>query len=334
MIGQALQYNHQLEFDDERHSVHTVDMSTPPKDNSRIVAVPDDDDDGPGHAEYDPQASVDRRMARVSISGFLEKDRLPTAAPVTAPAAAPQPKPEPEQNARERERKARPGDPVQPLRTFAKGGHRFGTYVFLDSSIRARRPQDVVPKPDMVSRDEWWAVHAALFFNHASVLYGRVVDRCQGSGKHGQECVRMRGGRHAEYLFSDGRSGDRAPRSAPAISYISHLFTWLLALLEDPRYFPDRDFATYPDDFDKIFRLFIKRIFRIFAHLNWAHRGHLRQVGAEQQLDDILLHLLFFVKHFKLMDRKEYDVMRKRYDQYAKELGLDTRARKEREERK
>lgn len=244
---------------------------------------------------------------RISISGFLEKDTVNKEPPKA---------PEPELSLEPPVQQAKFSNGVKMVRDYPRGTHRFGLLRFLDSSIRARRPHEIVHKPDMVSQGEWFAVNATLFFNHAARLYGQVEEECENTVK---ACERkMLGGGEAEYLWAGSSSA--APSSTPAHTYILVLFKWLESFLE--RSVPNKDFAEYPANFEKSFKVFVKRIFRLYAHLNYCHRTSL------SDLDPILMHFLFFIKHFKLMERREFDVMRKRYDQYADELGLKVNNKK------
>ena len=283
------------------------------EDDSRILSYDPQDDDTvlsktvPGN---------DKKLARISISGFLEKDAV--IKKDTAQASGEDSEKKNEDKPKKEEKQG-----FRPLRNYQKGSHRFGTLIFLDSSIRARTPLDIIPKPDMITESEWFAVHATLFFNQASVLYLQVQVACREQHRGCRN--KMMGGSRCEYLFSQGKD---QPQSAPAYVYVKNLFVWLESCLDDVHYFPIKDFAEYPGDFIKVFKTFVKRIFRIFAHLNYAHRDDLMaaslSVGKnfERQLDDVLIHFLFFIKKFKLMEKREFDVMRHRYDAYLSQLGL------------
>lgn len=295
--------------------------------------------------EVAAEAPVSRPAAskRISISGFVARDAPETIHRPTQQRNLPSRMPkvvatDPEARAEDNREMdgelegRRPGEPLKERVTYPKGSHRFGTYVFLETSMRAQRPHEIIIKPDMIALPEWHAVHVTLFYNQASELYGKVYEECQTKSTRGDVCAQMRGGKHAEYLFSDGAKGNKEPASAPAHKYIKHLLDWAESLLANPSIFPIRDFASYSPGYDKAIRLLMKRLFRVFAHLNYAHRADLRerqleipQKGTyEDRLDQVLMHFLFYVKRFHLMDRREFDVLKHLHSKFMHQLGLMT----------
>jgi len=92
------------------------------------------------------------------------------------------------------------------------------------------------------------------------------------------------------------------PTRLPAPTYISHLLSWVSALLADTTLFPTQPGVPFPSNFQSSIKQIFKRLYRIYAHIYCHHYGVIRGLGLEAHLNTGFKHYVLFVEEFGLAD--------------------------------
>ena len=62
----------------------------------------------------------------------------------------------------------------------------------------------------------------------------------------------------------------------------------------------------FPDDFLDIAKTIFKRLFRVYAHIYHSHfKIVVQELGEAAHLNTSFKHFIYYVKEFKLVDKKE-----------------------------
>jgi len=92
------------------------------------------------------------------------------------------------------------------------------------------------------------------------------------------------------------------PTRLPAPTYISHLLSWVSALLSDTTLFPTQPGVPFPSNFQSSIKQIFKRLYRIYAHIYCHHYSVIRGLGLEAHLNTGFKHYVLFVEEFGLAD--------------------------------
>lgn len=137
------------------------------------------------------------------------------------------------------------------------------------------------------------------FFNQINMLYGTITDFCTE-----KSCPVMNAGPKYEYHWVDEKS--KKPRKVSAPVYIDHLMTWVQNQLDDETIFPSKIDEPFCENFIDIIRTIFKRLFRVYAHIYHSHyRVVVQELGEVAHLNASFKHFIYFVKEYKLIDKKE-----------------------------
>ncbi|KAJ1678106.1 Maintenance of ploidy protein mob2, partial [Spiromyces aspiralis] len=135
------------------------------------------------------------------------------------------------------------------------------------------------------------------FFNLINLFYGIITNFCTMS-----ECPVMNAGPAYEYTWTDSQ---RRTVKLPAPQYIDYELTQVQNLLDDERVFPTKERSAFPRDFSIRIRIIYRKLFRVLAHIYWAHYEAMVNLRAEGHLNSLFAHFISFSKEFDLIDKKE-----------------------------
>ena len=68
--------------------------------------------------------------------------------------------------------------------------------------------------------------------------------------------------------------------------------------------------AEFPKNFVEVVKLAFKRLFRVMAHIYYAHFDKIVILNEDAHLNTLFTHFVAFATHFKLLDDKELAPMR------------------------
>jgi len=159
---------------------------------------------------------------------------------------------------------------------------------------------------------EWIAVNTVHFYNSASLIYGTCKEFCTE-----ESCPGMSAGK-SEYLWKDGVNYKK-PTKVSAPVYIDLLLTWVSEQISDPTLFPVDEDAKFPKNFMEKVKNIYKRLFRLYAHLYYAHFAKIKSIGANAHLNTCFKHLTFFILEFNLIDKAGLAPMEKFIDKFVQQ---------------
>eukprot|EP01128_Nolandella_sp_AFSM9_P002793 TRINITY_DN13182_c0_g1_i1.p1 TRINITY_DN13182_c0_g1~~TRINITY_DN13182_c0_g1_i1.p1 ORF type:complete len:219 (+),score=22.51 TRINITY_DN13182_c0_g1_i1:79-735(+) len=153
----------------------------------------------------------------------------------------------------------------------------------------------LVALPQGENRLEWIAANVIDFYNQINMLYGLVFARCTEV-----TCPTMQASSRFEYLWVDGDQY-KTPVALSAPKYIELLMKWVNDLIANPKIFPVLPQDAFPDSFEATAQSIFKRLFRVYAHIFHHHLQEVIGLGAEAHLTSSCMHLIFFIRKFKLV---------------------------------
>ncbi|KAJ1649196.1 Maintenance of ploidy protein mob2 [Dispira simplex] len=187
-------------------------------------------------------------------------------------------------------------------RVSCEHSHHDGVPLFLDptlatSSLLKGKLQPLVELPKYVDPNEWLAANIVDFFEYINLFYGTVSYFCTPS-----TCSSMSAGPHYEYSWSD--TGLRGAK-LPAPQYIDYAMTWMQNCIDDGAVFPTKVGREFPRDFVQTARAIVRQMFRVFAHIFYAHYDKLVHLAAERHFNSLFAHFIAFCREFGLLDKKD-----------------------------
>lgn len=158
-------------------------------------------------------------------------------------------------------------------------------------------PSKVTRPPTGTALREWLQANVLVYYNEANDYYGWLSsDRCN--------CDKMTIGSKYEFLWADGKT-IRTPINIPANDYIDYLMVWIEANLDDTKLFPDYDGAKYSKDFEETVKAIVRRLFRVFGHMQVDHAMDLEACGMQAKHELVFKCFVQFVREYKLMEKKQ-----------------------------
>jgi len=145
--------------------------------------------------------------------------------------------------------------------------------------------------------EDWIAANTVDFFNHANLIYGTIREYCTP-----HECPSMTAGEKYEYFWTE--DGEK-PVSLTAADYVEKVMIWIQSKLDDHSIFPRDEKASFPANYMEIVSKIYKRLFRIYAHIYYAHYNRIVLLELEPHMNTVFLHFYLFVEEFDLFERKE-----------------------------
>lgn len=182
-----------------------------------------------------------------------------------------------------------------------------------------------VQLPEGEDRNEWIAVNSKLllwnflkkacdrylsggicvcllvvdFFNQINMLYGTLTEFCTT-----ERCPVMNAGAKYEYCWADGEKVKK-PMRCSAPRYVDLLMSWTQEQLDNEAVFPSKMGAAFPRNFMQLARTILKRLFRVYAHIYYAHFQEVCALQEEAHLNTSFKHFAYFVLEFDLVEKRE-----------------------------
>lgn len=205
-------------------------------------------------------------------------------------------------------------------RTFRpRHGHRPGTAQFrlhqaaertLGSGVSLREAVSLPPGEDA---NEWIAMKTVDLYNEIGLVYSMIAEYCTESC-----CTVMSAGSKYEYLWADGAMY-KTPTKVPAPKYVELLFGWVEAQLDDERIFPTQPGSPFPPDFLERVQNIFKRLFRVYAHIFYAHFERVVEHTFDSHLNSCFKHFMYFVLEFALVREEELRPLKPLMDRFLEE---------------
>jgi len=174
-----------------------------------------------------------------------------------------------------------------------KGTRRWELHKHSKLTLGSGDLQNAVRLPEGEDTTEWLAVNTVDFFNQVNLLYGSVTVFCTT-----QSCPIMAAGKHT-YLWGEDKG--KKPREVSAPEYVDLLMTWIQNLLDDDTVFPKSVEVPFPKNFKENVKAIFRRLFRVYAHIYYAHFDKIRELNEEAHLNTCFKHYFHFVREFDLV---------------------------------
>jgi len=91
----------------------------------------------------------------------------------------------------------------------------------------------------------------------------------------------------------------------PAAQYVDYVLAWVQTCLDDPAVFPTRAHQEFPRDFATTVRAIHRQLYRVFAHIYWAHYDTMLNLHQEGHWNSLFAHWVAFTREFDLVKREE-----------------------------
>lgn len=105
-----------------------------------------------------------------------------------------------------------------------------------------------------------------------------------------------------DYTWLDN---NRKPVHLPAPQYIEYVLAWIENRLHDQNVFPTKAGLPFPSNFLVIVKAIYKQMFRIFAHMYYAHYAEILHLSLEAHWNSFFAHFIAFGKEFQLLDKRD-----------------------------
>jgi MOB kinase activator 1 len=152
--------------------------------------------------------------------------------------------------------------------------------------------------PEGEDINEWYAVNIVDFWNQISMLYSTTSDYCTAT-----TCPVMCAGPCYKYLWQENRKSK--PVELPAPSYIGLLMDWVGDQFHDEGLFPSELDTPFPKHFERLIKIIMKRLFRVYAHLYYHHLNELKELNVIAHMNTSFKHFIFFVAEFQLIPQEQ-----------------------------
>lgn len=193
-----------------------------------------------------------------------------------------------------------PGSKVHELYKYAKSAQK--------ATLGAGDLRSCVVLPANEDLEEWLAVNTVDFFNQINMLYGSIAEACTAESCPVM-CAGCDPGPVCEYQWADGVTFKK-PVKVSARQYCSYLMEWVQQQLDDEAVFPSAIGVAFPRDFQERVRNIFKRLFRVYGHIYHSHLDAVVALEIEPHLNTCFRHFMLFVREFKLVDKKELEVVK------------------------
>jgi len=184
---------------------------------------------------------------------------------------------------------------------------------YAKSSLGSRGLRDKVKLPEGEDRNEWFAFHITEFFNHVRIIYNAIGEHCTA-----QSCPTMTATPRFQYLWM---VEEKKPLECTAPEYVDFLLTWIQELINDENVFPSSVGAQFPENFTKVVKNIVKRIFRVYAHIYIHHMNGIEELNMTSHLNTSFKHLLFFGDEFNLIPAKEKEPLQEFIDSINQDMS-------------
>lgn len=201
----------------------------------------------------------------------------------------------------------------RPIKRFPIESRLSEWLKYVDSIIFENDPRRGVICPPGISVNDWITVNLYAIYNQTNDLYGSLLDYCTA-----KTCPKMTAGSKWEYKWGDGKTVKK-PISIPARDYIDYLMTWIDSELDDPMIYPTYEGSKYAKKFLPSAKVIVRRMLRVYGHMENHHEKDLSAVEGRLHLDLVLKHFLAFAKTFKLLEKRALEPFDSTLNRWKKE---------------
>ncbi|KAJ5076950.1 mob kinase activator-like 1 [Anaeramoeba ignava] len=192
----------------------------------------------------------------------------------------------------------------QTFKAKKKVHHSIKTKIASEKLNEIEDSRSLMALPEGEDINEWLAINTVEFFNQINMLYGSISEFCTK-----ETCPVMSAGPKYEYHWADGVK-TKKPVKLTAPEYVNNLFVWIQSLIDNPKIFPVKSGDQFPKSFHSTVKTIFKRLFRVYAHIYHTHFDHITALDEETHLNSSFKHFIFFVKEFRLVDKKELEPLK------------------------
>jgi len=197
-------------------------------------------------------------------------------------------------------------------------GHKPGTRTLrlhqrAEATLGSGNLREAVALPAGEDVNEWLACKTMDLFNEAALVNGMVSDFCTA-----HSCPRMNAGGNYEYKWADGVKY-KTPTDVCAPQYCSLLMQWVSLQLENQAIFPTEPGVNFPHNFRDVVSNIFRRLFRIYAHIYYAHKERVVELTFEAHLNSCFKHFLYFILEFNLVREEELKPLQPLIDKMIRE---------------
>ncbi|KAK4157798.1 Mob1/phocein [Chaetomidium leptoderma] len=201
-------------------------------------------------------------------------------------------------------------------------------------------------RPKSVDQGEWMAHHVVEHYRNLW-NFVHVVHSKEADGKticNSTTCPRMSAGPNHSYTWLNKTNNRYEPTELAAIDYISMMQRWISGKIEDTNMFPTDPSGVsfshnpsianvallsspdewvgkrsgFPKDFASICQTIFLQMFRVYAHLYWAHFAEpLYHLNLEKQLNSCFSHFVLTATALDMLKPKELEPMQPLIDLWA-----------------
>ncbi|TIA89434.1 hypothetical protein E3P99_02086 [Wallemia hederae] len=155
----------------------------------------------------------------------------------------------------------------------------------------------IVVLPKHVDVNEWVAINLFDFFHNLNAFYGVISETVTIENN-----PTMSAGVNFDYTWIDQ---SRKLVKLPAPTYIDYVMVWVQSLLNDELVFPTKQHNYFQPTFPSSAKHIYKQLFRVFAHLYWAHFTSFLHLSLEGHLNSLFAHFVAFGTEFDLIDQRD-----------------------------
>lgn len=170
---------------------------------------------------------------------------------------------------------------------------------FVKTALVKGSYKTIVQLPKYVDIGEWLALNIFEMNAHLNLFYGVVLDYCTA-----ESCPTMLAGPHTNYLWADNNG---QAIQLPAPQYIDYVLTWISNKINDQLVFPTKLGGAFPPNFTKDCKNISRQMFRVFAHIYYAHFDTIVHLLVEAHWNSFFAHFISFVKEYNLIERSELE---------------------------
>lgn len=172
--------------------------------------------------------------------------------------------------------------------------------------------RNAVKLPSGENVNEWIAYNITEIKKQVFTLYATITEFCTE-----ESCPVMQAGAGYRYLWSDGQTY-LEPTELSAPEYITLLLNWVEQQFDDESIFPQDKGSTFPDDFIKIVKNIMKRLFRVYAHIYYHHLENISTLKLERHLNTSFKQFIIFSNEFDLIPPDQLEPLKVQVDAILK----------------
>ncbi|KAI1888006.1 hypothetical protein AGOR_G00180600 [Albula goreensis] len=151
--------------------------------------------------------------------------------------------------------------------------------------------------PKGMDEAEWLASNTITFFKNINLLSSALSEFCTT-----RTCPTTRGPGDVTYCWTDDQ-GKKVRCSAPL--YTDYTMSYIQELLTDEQVFPTKAGSAFPRGYLFLVQRIFLYLFRMLAHLYWAHFPDIVRMDLHPHLNTLFAHFVTFGREFELLELAE-----------------------------